>query len=291
MEIREMEYYVEVCEHKSILKASKSLHLTQQALSKSMKKIENDLGVNLFLRGTNSINLTENGEFLYIKVKTQLERYHAFLKEIENKFHNKTKVLRLGVVPGTLRALGADILLNFIESNTGIKLEITEVYDKICEQMVRENKLDLAIVTKPDNLDRLEYVSIKSENLLLVSHPKYGFVSGGTVQVTELQEIPIVLCDQNFNLRTHVEEEFQRHGLQPYIVFDVNEIEISMDLVAKGKAVNICAQHVTQGLENKAIVVSQIADWNPVWEVGVITRTNHENSKEVHALIALLTQK
>ncbi len=65
MNIRELKYFIEVCNQKSTLAASKTLFITQQALSKSIKKLEQELNVLLFNRIQNKLVLTKDGQYLY----------------------------------------------------------------------------------------------------------------------------------------------------------------------------------------------------------------------------------
>ncbi len=290
MDIKEMKYFVEVCRYNSILKASQKLYITQQALSKAMKKLEFSLGVELFTRSTNSISLTQEGEYLYEKVTTELERHRLFCQDLEKQFRTKTTVLRLGVVPGALRTLGADVLMGFFEKNKGVKLEITETYDKICEQMIRENKLDIAISTRPIDGIGLTFTKIKREKLFVIANKKYPIANRETLSFDELNGIPIVLCDDNLNLHTNVMLEFQRNKQKPNIVFEANEIEIMIDLVAKGRAINICAEHVCYDLERKGIVAIPIRDTLADWEIGtlVLAKEGKDKLKEKVSILELL---
>ncbi len=288
MDIREMEYFVAVCKYNSILKASKSLYITQQALSKSMKNLETTLGVQLFNRGSNSISLTEAGVYLYKKTSIQLERHYMFLDEVKEEFRTKEIVIRLGVVPGALRTLGADVLMDFFELNKGIKVEIIETYDKICEQMIREKQLDIAISTKPIYEDGLLYTPIKSEQLLVIAHKDFPLLNKRNLSFEDLRGIPVVLCDNNLNLHSNVVAEFQKYGLKPNIVFQANEIEIMIDVVAKGKAINICAEHVINGLDDKEIVGIPLCNTAIEWEIGTLIRDGEILSKEMEALLELI---
>ncbi len=288
MDIKEMEYFVEVCRHNSILKASQKLYITQQALSKSMKKLEITLGVELFARSANSISLTQEGEYLYEKVLVELERHHFFCQDLEERFKIKETVLRLGLVPGALRALGAEILMGFFEKNKGVKLEITETYDKLCEQMIREHKLDIAISTKPIKESELKYTKIKREPLYVIANSEFPIANKTTVSFEELRDIPIVLCDDNLNLHTNVIQEFKRYGRTPNLIFEANEIEIMIDLVAKGKAINICAEHVCCDLEKKGIVAIPIRDTLANWEIGTLVLEGGHKLEEKSSLLELL---
>ncbi len=284
MDIREMEYFLEVCKHESILKASKTLHITQQALSKCIKKIEKILGVSLFIRGTNSIQLTEDGKFLYEKTLEQIKYHNIFLNELHEKFNKKEVILKLGLVPGSLRSLGADTLIRFAENNKGIKLEIVEEYDKVCEELIKNGELDIAISTKPTNYEGLNYTPLKKEKLFVISHKDLKVKNHKNLTISDLDGVPMALCDKNFNLYTNVHNEFKKLNLVPNLIFNANEIGIMIDLVSKGKAINICAEHVTYNLAHKNIIASELKNSDISWEIGIITKEDLTLNKDLCTL-------
>lgn len=290
MDIREMEYFVAVCKYNSILKAAKSLFITQQALSKSMKNLESSLEVQLFHRSANSISLTEAGLYLYEKTSAQLERHYVFLNEVNEKFRTKETIIRLGVVPGALRALGADILLDFFELNKGVRVEIIESYDKICEQKIREQQLDIAISTKPFQKEGVIYTPVKSEKLLVIAHKDFPLPNKIKLSFDELRGIPIVLCDNNLNLHSNVVAEFQKYDLKPNIIFQANEIEVMIDVVSKGKAINICAEHVFIGLNKKEIRGIPLCNTSVEWEIGTLIKEDATISKQIEALFEVISK-
>ena len=65
MDIRVLNYFVTIVQHKSITHAAQSLHVTQSTLSRQMKELEEELGVTLLIRGSREIQLTEQGQYLY----------------------------------------------------------------------------------------------------------------------------------------------------------------------------------------------------------------------------------
>lgn len=288
MDIREMEYFEAVCKHRSILKASQTLYISQQALSKAMKKIETNLDICLFDRGTNSISLTKEGEYLYQKVSKQLKQHRHFEQDIYDHFSKEEIIIKMGVVPGAVRTIGTDVLLEFFEKEKRVYLDIVESYDKACQTMILKEDLDIAVSTKPLYLEGFVYYPIQKEELYVIAHKDFPLPNNTQLYLEQLIDVPMALCDTRLNLRLRIEEAFKRIKAVPNIIFQANEIEVMIDIVAKGKAINICAKHVTEGLEKKDILVIPLLDTNIDWEIGVLVKQDKVLSKQLHSLLNAL---
>ena len=82
MNIKELEYFKTVCQHKSITKAAHALYMTPQGLSKIIKNIESEMGASLLNRTGTGISLTEAGAYLYARLPEFLNSYHSICSEI-----------------------------------------------------------------------------------------------------------------------------------------------------------------------------------------------------------------
>ena len=77
-----LQSFIETAKKRSLSKASEVLHMTQPALSKQMKKLENDLGATLFIRSASGVELTKAGEILFRESEDILSKVHAVERSI-----------------------------------------------------------------------------------------------------------------------------------------------------------------------------------------------------------------
>ena len=98
MELRQLEYYVAVVQHGSILQAASALNLSQPPLSVAMKQLEQELGTPLFFRGARRIQLTAAGERFYQRALDILSLTEDTRREITGYAQGQGGVLRLGAV-------------------------------------------------------------------------------------------------------------------------------------------------------------------------------------------------
>src|SRR6266404_850892 len=97
MELRHLRYFVAVATHGSFNRAAEILHLTQPALSRQVKDLEEELGVPLLVRGQNKVELTEAGELFYEEARQVLARADEAIQRVRGEARRET--LRVGYAP------------------------------------------------------------------------------------------------------------------------------------------------------------------------------------------------
>ncbi|MCJ7988853.1 LysR family transcriptional regulator [Priestia sp. OVS21] len=104
MEIRDLEYFIEVANHKNFTKAALQVHLSQTALSKAVKKVENELGFELLDRSTRELKLTDAGEVVYHQATKALSVLKDMPHLLGDLMNLQTGQIKMGVPPliGTL---------------------------------------------------------------------------------------------------------------------------------------------------------------------------------------------
>ena len=113
MNIKDLKWFQEICRLKSITKAAANLYITPQGLSKSIKNLENELGVELLQRTPNGITLTPFGDKLYEKSSVLIKDHEDMLYEMEMLKQQESGLIRLCSAYGVFRILGIDFVLNF----------------------------------------------------------------------------------------------------------------------------------------------------------------------------------
>lgn len=163
MEIRVLEYYISIVDHKSITRAAEALHISQSTLSRQIMDLEERLGVTLFERGRREISLTEDGDFLYQRAKEIVQLADDTEKKILTG-QSLAGTLRIGIGEGSVNELILSSIRPLIEGNPDVVLDYqTLAADKIFRD-IDMGLLDFGVVWTNDNLSRYEYLSLPYEN-------------------------------------------------------------------------------------------------------------------------------
>lgn len=172
MEIRHLKYFLEVCACHNMTRAAETLHVSQQTISKQMRELETELGVPLFIRQLNGVQLTEYAESLVKPAKEILEKVEE-TQSMLKKMRAETPVsIRLGFVRGDFNsrcALSPKMIFEWEKRFPQMTLEIQEHNPDDLDRLLEQKELDLVYSS-----------CISSQNfcrILVESEPAYLLIS------------------------------------------------------------------------------------------------------------------
>mgnify|MGYP002870218990 CR=1 FL=1 len=161
-------YYLVFTEECNISRAAERLYISHQSLSKYLSNLEKKLGVRLFLRKP-VISLTPEGELLRDTFRQAETLEQSLLAEYANLNNDLTGEIRLGTTEGRFRILMPNILSEFMREYPGIHLNIVSAASPDLQDMLLNNRLDLAVFGKPIKASPfIRYTEVLSERLYLV---------------------------------------------------------------------------------------------------------------------------
>ena len=180
MELTQLRYFLQVYKMKNICAASARLNVTQQAVSKQIKKLEEELGVTLFVRNPRGVAATEYADLLAQKVQGFLPELDALVYDIQNREREVTGVVRLGVQCWQMsveQGLRYGVLREFEQAYPRVHLIWENSIPKRCVEGLKEDKLDLVVMSMPENPELYELTPLRRSRwfmLMSSSHPLAG---------------------------------------------------------------------------------------------------------------------
>jgi LysR family transcriptional regulator, benzoate and cis,cis-muconate-responsive activator of ben and cat genes len=144
MELRHLRYFAAVAAHGSFSRAANNLHLTQPALSRQVKDLEDELGVPLFVRGTNAVTLTEAGEIFYEEARDLLARADQAIQRVRGEARHE--ILRVGYGPSLTAGIMPRALERFQSMVPRVRIELEDLSPREMSEKVAAGQLDLVIV-------------------------------------------------------------------------------------------------------------------------------------------------
>ena len=113
MNLKDMNYFIVVCDKKSITAAAEALFLSPQALSKTIQKMEKEVDAELFIRSNNGVKMTVYGKILYDTAKNILNKYDDMMVKIRSLAMQNKGILRMASAFGILRFLTPEFIKVF----------------------------------------------------------------------------------------------------------------------------------------------------------------------------------
>ena len=218
-------------EHYTI--AAARLGISQPSLSSAIHNLENELGgVRLFEKVGRNIRLTEEGKFYREKVDAALNELHSASLTLRNSRISAPVVIRMGVVSGTLDGLLARMIAAYLKENERIRFHLTESSAANLMDMIRQEKLDLAIVDSTDR-DRSLHFRMLGKRSFYVAMPE-----GHPLCERELIDPKEVIAEPQVVFNYSVTESFREWSSGAYVgekvVCTVDTAQAALDLVAAG---------------------------------------------------------
>jgi DNA-binding transcriptional LysR family regulator len=146
MELRHLRYFAAVAAHGSFSRAANQLHLTQPALSRQVKSLEDEIGVALIVRGQNTISLTSAGENFYEESKDILARVDVAVRRIKTRPQGEK--LRIGYVHSLTAGIMPRVVECFQSYNKDVFLELSDLTTETMWQRAAAEQIDIAILPK-----------------------------------------------------------------------------------------------------------------------------------------------
>lgn len=241
------DYFITIVESESMTKAAQKLFVSQPSLSQYLKRLEANLGVELFDRSSTHLQLTFAGEQFYQYSKSQIameKSMRAQLLDIKNETAGR---LRLGIAIWRGACLLPDAFPAFHEKYPHIQIELFEGRSSQLQSALMNDNLDLVIMNLPHRIsyDHFSTDIIFEEPILLAAPtndpyfseliPSCPIRSGyPVVPVSCVEKVPLIITKPGQNLTYEIQNFFLRHNLNPDILIETGNLTTAINLTAKG---------------------------------------------------------
>ncbi len=217
--------------------AAARLGISQPSLSSAIHQLETELGgVRLFEKVGRNIRLTEEGRYYQEKVDAALHELESASMTLRSSGDSAPVVIRMGVVSGTLDGIVAREIGNYMQQNPRIRFWLTEGSAEELMDLVRQEKLDMAIVDTTNRDRSLHFRKLYQRNLLMALPAGHRFGDRDVLQPQELTGEPQIVF--NYKIENSFGNWASGAAPEEHIVCAVNTAQTALDLVAAG--VGVC---------------------------------------------------
>lgn len=252
MELRQLQYALQIAAEKNFSRAAEKLHIAQPSLSQQLSKLEKELGVLLFQRNTNSVELTRAGAAFMEKARMILDMVGQLSKEMEDISELKKGKLVVGSLPITGSHLLPRVLPLFHSRYPGIEIHLVEDTTQVLEHLTAAGQTDISLLTLPVLEANLAWDDLLEEEIILAvppNHPLAERAEGpdGAVSIKDLSEEPFIVLKRGQGFRQIALELCRKNGFEPRIVFESSNIETVQALVAAGMGIAFVPHMIAKG--------------------------------------------
>ena len=212
MELTQLEYFMTVARLEHMTMASKTLGITQPALSHAIAKLENEIGAPLFERNGRNLKLNRNGAMFSKWIGKALQNIESGVKEIEEWSNPDTGVVTLSY----LNILGVDLIPHLVRSYQleypKIRFELTQGNLGDIDEHLEQGHSDLMITSKESTLDNHKWLVIQKVPLYIVVSSQHHLANRSALSLAELSGEPFIGLKNNCGLKATIMSRFQHTG-------------------------------------------------------------------------------
>ena len=227
----------------NLTEAARKLHTSQPGVSKQIRQLETELGVEIFVRhGKRLIAVTEPGRAV-VDVIDQLLQDAENLKQVGREFKDQTAgTLTIATTHTQARYSLPRVVGEFKRRYSKVHLTIKQGNPPQLAEMVIAREADMAIATEAlEGYPKLLALPGYEWNHCVVVPAKHPLMKAGRLTLDELARYPLVTYDPAFAGRSHIDEAFRAHGLAPDIVLSAVDSDVIKTYVELGLGIGIIA--------------------------------------------------
>ncbi len=238
MELRQLRYFVKIVEQGSLGRAALELDVGVSALSQQIAKLENELATRLLNRTTTGVTPTSAGmAFLHHAQLCLRQSENAIMAAHRGRMSGYVTV---GLPPTTATVLALPLINAMRERYPDIQLHLVEMLSGHLATQLNARQIDLAILFQLEGGKRWSVTPLLDEKLFVISSPLLPHAPRGVcVQLADLGQLPLVMPSAQHGLRSTLMTAFERVGLAPNIIMEVDGLAVLMNAVRAGHAATI----------------------------------------------------
>lgn len=225
---------MELCKQKNFTEAGYACNMTQGALSKQIRKLENELGITLIRRNTRKFELSKEGEIFLSYAKKMTGTYEEMLKNVQ-----KNQEIKIGCMPVLAPYHFARLVADFRKEYPDIKLvideriasEIQENSDRYDFLILRENMME--------DQKNFRFSPLYDDKLCAVLYEKHPLYGRDRLQLKELKDDVFIFPERGSGSYEVFYKSCEKAGFEPKIAFEFPQANTIMSFVSEGVGVTI----------------------------------------------------
>lgn len=287
MELRQLRYFKVVADARSFARGAEHLRVAQPALSRSVAKLEEEIGHHLFVRHSAGVSLTDAGVRFYQHATEVLGRVREMMEGMAAADDVPRGTIALGAPQSMQSKLVLPVAARFLTTFPACRLDLIQNSSPRLREQVAEGSLDLALL--PNTIEGgMHFTPLVREDICLICRPAERASFGEVVELGELLQLPLILTGYPDTLRLHIDRTFPHQGDDLNVRSEVNSSSMLVELVMRGVGFGIAPCSVVAQRAEHELAFVPIHGLEVAWAIA--TNWHRRGLRAVQELEALIVR-
>lgn len=289
MDVRDLRALIGIAEAGSLSAAARKLHLTQPALSFTLRRLEEGLSLKLVERHSRGVSLTEEGRLVVERAYGVVREMSEISAVAQNFAQEVAGTVRIGLPTTVAGGLLPELMPLIRDRYPQIKIYVLEAMSGVLNEQVQLGHLDLVVIYDSEPMAGLRSKPLIRERLDLLIPANHRLEARKSVRLSEITQ-PLVLPSSKHSIRRFLEHSFQAEGLTANVAADIDSLPGLINMVAAGYLTILptfrCMSDIRQGrIKNIEIIRPHLE-----WTVHLASRYDSNRPRASLAVGQLLTE-
>ncbi len=235
--VRQLKAFVVIAATGSFVEASERLHMSQPALSISIKKLEDMVGGALFNRTTRGVQLTPEGKVFLPIAQRLIGDWQEAFEDLGKLFSKQRGKVTLAALPTLAAGFLPTVLAQFRARYPNIAISVNDVLASEIDELVREGRADIGLSVEPSDTTSFNFEPLLEDQFIAVFPDGHPLVSQTTVSWEELLQFPLIELSKLSSTRQAIERVLEKLPITMDLFCEVSQIGTAGRMVAAGLGV------------------------------------------------------
>src|SRR5690625_4638304 len=252
MELRQIKYFIEVAQREHVTEAANALHVAQSAVSRQIFNLEEELGVDLFIREGRTVRLTRIGQVFLEHMEKAMNVIDDAKQEVEEYLDPDKGTLQIGFSASLASYILPTAILYFRKQYPNVKFVLNQGSHNELMDAVTKGEMNIALVGPlPTENEKIKSSVLFTEDIVALLSTNHPLANRSTLKLIELRDDSFVLFPEGFILRDVIMEGCLQRGFQPNVSFEGKDLDAIKGLVSAGLGVTLLPEVTLRSEERR----------------------------------------
>ncbi len=247
MELRQLEYFQMASRLKNITRAAERLNVSQPNITVAIKKLEAELGIQLFDRSQKQLSLTPEGTIFLNRIELALRNIQDAVLEVNDYKQLQKGTIKIGI-PSMIGAyLFPKIFSSFQHLYPHLDIYLYEEGSMTIREKLERDELDFGIVILSDASSNLQLLPMTRNQIVACVPEQHPLASHQSLTIQDIKETDLIMLKEGSFLRYMVLNKLKMANITPNIVLESNQIETIKGLVSSNVGISFLLDFIVKG--------------------------------------------